>query len=243
MSETTPAVAPGPITVPCGAATYTLRRPGAYERQVLRGEASRLGARRHGPFAQLEALRRALAELLPGEEDAATLASLSATIDGYLRQILLLAAAHRTRTPVARLVRLNDELRALEHPLLRAADIVRRAETPAARDYQAMLADDTIYGGLYGLAAARHLLDRVECGGAAVWAGRHPGMTTPDSVLDGIPDGDYDAIATAVLAVVEPAPRPAGAPAPQAGPPADNRRKRRAAASQRRRSDTTAMPE
>lgn len=191
-----------PIPVPCGAVTYTLRRPSAYERQILRGEASKLGARRHGPLAQLEQLRLALRALMEGE---AALPELEELIDQQHRHILTLFAAHRSRLGAGQLVEAMAAVRRTERLLLSVSDAVRRADTPAARLYGAMVADDAQYAGLYGLAAARHLLDRVERTTGPeeerlVWASPRRGQPTPDAVLDRIDDRHFDAICNAVIA-------------------------------------------
>lgn len=191
-----------PIPVPCGAVTYVLRRPSAYERQILRGEAGKLGARRHGPVAQLEQLRLALRELMEGDD---ALPGLEELIDAQHRLILELFTAHRARLGTAQVFEAMAAVRRHERTLMAVADAVRRASTPAARLYVGMVADDAQYAGLYGLAAARHLLDRVERtdgeeGVREVWASPRRGQPTPDAVLDAIRDEHFDAICNAVIA-------------------------------------------
>lgn len=171
--------------------TYILHVPSAYERQRLRGEAAAQGARGHGKLQQLAQLATAVADL-HGEEGAAEARPLLARIEAQVRRIHAFAAAAGPDAEAS-----SAAWRVLvegERDLSDLGDLVRRAGTPAGARYLAMIADDTAYDGLYGLAAARWLLDAVEGPWPQPFT-RRAGTPVPAEVLDRIPDEDLDAIA------------------------------------------------
>ncbi|MCG5243971.1 hypothetical protein ACIU1J_32360 [Azospirillum doebereinerae] len=187
--------APGePVVVPSvdGARRYILRTPNAFERQRLRGETTALGARQHGMLTVLLQLLAAVRDLLPDPEDAEALKRHTDRIVDVIERVRRFAAA-----PDADRNRLYLDVRAADRSLLPLADILRQSPLESARVYVAMARDEAAFTGLYGLAAARLLLCRVE--GEDPWEPARPGQAPPERVLDGIEDGDFDVIAVHML--------------------------------------------
>jgi hypothetical protein len=191
-----------PIPVAVGGITFTLHVPSAQERMQLRQELAELGARSVGPFAVLAQLREAVRALLPDPDDAAERGLFEELIGKQVELVTNLAIASAGGGEVMQTA-WQDMLRGQEglRPLV---EIVRRAApaVPACRSYIRMVGEDAVYTGVYGLAAAKWLLDRIE-GGSRDYRRRHVGQETPAEVLDAITDLEFERIAWAVRAAAE----------------------------------------
>jgi len=176
--------------------TYRLRVPDVYERQMVRRELARLGARRYGGLAVYAQLREALREIMSETQDAAALTTFERLIDHQIDLIRDLVAASPSEIGAA-----YQKVVQGDRSLLRLIGIVQRSPLPAAQLYAEMQAVNATYNGLYGIVAARLLLDGID-GDPLTWSPARRGET-PSDTLNAIPDTDFEAIAVAMQAVSE----------------------------------------
>lgn len=191
------AAAGTPVEVKAGDVTYVLLTPSAAERQHLRAAVAQSGAQRRGVFGLLALLKAAVQEVAEDGEFDSVAALINRHAELWLELVRLWGGDDK---PAA--VEKHGEILLHSRQLDAVARVVLRAQTTAAREYAAALADEAVYQGFYGLAAARLLLDRIE-GGGRDWKSPARGRETPAAVLDKIPDEHFDAIAQRMLAAAE----------------------------------------